>query len=70
MLRTRHIIYGVNSAAQTDVCIIKRKNEVLLLTVENKRYGSNKNPEGQVIAEAIAAFQHNNRTRVEHGMVR
>jgi hypothetical protein len=53
------LICGGNSVAQTDVCIMD-DNEILLLLQEDK---SMKDPEPQVIAEAIAAFALNNRKR-------
>jgi hypothetical protein len=48
--------------AQTDVCLVKEDNIVLLLLQEDKKLG-NDDPEPQVIAEAIAAFQYNNYRR-------
>ncbi|KAH9979646.1 hypothetical protein BJV74DRAFT_888074 [Russula compacta] len=56
------LICGGNSLAQTDVCIFD-DNEILLLLQEDKRLTSMKDPEPQVIAEAIAAFALNNRKR-------
>ena len=56
------LICGENSSAQTDVCIID-DNEILLLLQEDKKLTSMKDPEPQVIAEAIAAFALNNRKR-------
>jgi hypothetical protein len=56
------LICGGNSVAQTDVCIMD-DNEILLLLQEDKRLTSMKDPEPQVIAEAIAAFALNNRKR-------
>ncbi|KAM6489558.1 hypothetical protein JOM56_014977 [Amanita muscaria] len=48
-------------AAQTDVCLVQT-NLMILLVVEVDKNLSN--PEPQVIAKAIATFQHNNRKRV------
>jgi len=56
------LICGENSVAQTDVCIMD-DDEILLLLQEDKRLTSMKDPEPQVIAEAIAAFALNNRKR-------
>ena len=56
------LICGDNSVAQTNVCIMD-DNEILLLLQEDKRLTSMKDPEPQVIAEAIAAFALNNRKR-------
>ncbi|KAK0222059.1 hypothetical protein IW262DRAFT_1377971 [Armillaria fumosa] len=58
-------ICGEQRYAKTDVCIMD-SNEILLLIQEDKRHMENKDPEPQLIAEAIAAFQANNdkRTRV------
>jgi hypothetical protein len=55
-------ICGDNSVAQTDVCIMD-DNEILLLLQEDNRLTSMKDPEPQVIAEAIAAFALNNQKR-------
>lgn len=59
------LICGETSIAQTDVCVID-DNEILLLLQEDKRLTSMKDPEPQVIAEAIAAFAMNNMTRERH----
>ncbi|KAI9462863.1 hypothetical protein BJY52DRAFT_1255659 [Lactarius psammicola] len=56
------LICGVNSVAQTDVCILD-DNEILLLLQEDETLTSMKDPEPQVIAVAIAAFALNNRKR-------
>ena len=56
------LICGENSVAQTDVCVMDT-HEILLLLQEEKRSTIMKNPEPQVIAEAIAAFALNNRRR-------
>ncbi|KAH9047120.1 hypothetical protein EDB84DRAFT_1673734 [Lactarius hengduanensis] len=53
---------GEDSIAQIDVCIMD-DNEILLLLQEDKILTSMKDPEPQVIAEAIAAFALNNRKR-------
>ncbi|KAF8466813.1 hypothetical protein DFH94DRAFT_780270 [Russula ochroleuca] len=55
-------ICGVQCHAKTDVCVVDG-HDILLLVQEDKE---RKDPEPQLIAEAIAAFQANNtrRTRV------
>jgi hypothetical protein len=56
------LICGENVVAQTDVCIMD-DNEILLLLQEDKNLTSMKDPEPQVIANAIGAFALNNRIR-------
>jgi hypothetical protein len=56
------VICGVHSIAQTDVCVMD-DNEVLLLLQEDKRLLSLRDPEPQVVAEAIAAYAMNNKVR-------
>jgi hypothetical protein len=72
LLRTRHnipfIVSGEYRNAQTDVCIVSRRKHLLLLVQEDKRMTSAKDPEPQVIAEAIAAFQENNKIRKDYGL--
>ncbi|KIM72819.1 hypothetical protein PILCRDRAFT_737507 [Piloderma croceum F 1598] len=53
-------ICRTDSHAQTDVCMIDRNLGILLLVQEDKRHMESKNPEPQLIAKAIAAFQSNN----------
>lgn len=55
------LICGSNCNAQADVCICD--DIILLLVQEDKCLDSVIDPEPQVIAEAIAAYQRNNRTR-------
>lgn len=55
------LICGSNCNAQTDVCICD-EHDILLLVQENKRLNNDIDPEPQLIAEAIAAYQRNNRT--------
>ncbi|KAJ7668033.1 hypothetical protein B0H17DRAFT_226209, partial [Mycena rosella] len=52
-------ICGSSCSAQTDVCVLD-SNGSLLLVQAAKRLDNNADPEPQVIAEAIAAFQRNN----------
>ena len=58
-------ICGEQYHAKTGVCIVD-EDDILLLVQEDKRHEERKDPEPQLIAEAIAAFQANNtrRTRV------
>jgi hypothetical protein len=67
-LRTRYIIpltiCGDNRRiAQTDVCLVDRQSMILLVLQENKTIFNSTQPEPQVIAEAIAAYQYNNEKR-------
>jgi hypothetical protein len=52
---------GNYTKAETDVCVLD-KNKIFLLLQEDK---SHIDPEPQLIAEAIAAFQYNNSKRVK-----
>jgi hypothetical protein len=53
--------------ATTDVCLMDVSSEILLLVQEDKMHISNtSDPEAQLIANAIAAFQANNAIRVNH----
>jgi len=70
ILRTRHIIPlsicgENNTVAQTDVCLVDQRSTILLLLVlrEDKTIFNPSDPEPRVIAEAIAAYQHNNQRR-------
>ncbi|KAF8952385.1 hypothetical protein BDZ97DRAFT_2083535 [Flammula alnicola] len=57
-----------NQVAQTDVCLLYRPSLVLLVLVEDKTIFNKTNPEPQVVAEAIAAFQSNNVKRRASGL--
>ena len=57
-----------NRVAQTDVCLLYRPSLVLLVLVEDKTIFNKTNPEAQVVAEAIAAFQSNNAKRGASGL--
>ena len=46
--------------AQTNLCLIQGSLTILLIIQEDKTGFSQKDPEAQLIAEAIAAFQYNN----------
>jgi len=60
----RFFVCGEYKYTNTDVCIIDTNaNDVILLVQEDKRFRGDKNPHAQLIAEAIAAFQHNNDQR-------
>lgn len=61
-------ICGTDSYAKTDVCIMDRKLRILLLVQEDKRHMEPKDPEPQLIAEAIAAFQYNNSALKKRGL--
>jgi hypothetical protein len=73
ILRTRHIISlsicgENNTVAQTDVCLVDRRSTILLILQKDKTIFNPSNPEPQVIAEAIAAYQHNNERRAGMGL--
>ncbi|KAH9970008.1 hypothetical protein BGW80DRAFT_623521 [Lactifluus volemus] len=53
----------VRRTAQTDVCLLSRRSTILLILQEDKTLFNGSDPEPQVIAEAIAAYQHNNTKR-------
>jgi hypothetical protein len=63
------IICGDNdTVAQIDVCLLHRTNLVLLVLVKDTTVFNEPDPEGQVVAQAIAVFQFNNRKRGEYGL--
>jgi hypothetical protein len=73
VVSTRYIIPlticgEANRVAQTDVCLIHNPTFVLLVLVAEKTLTNRADAEPQVVAEAIAAFQFNNRKRREHGL--
>jgi hypothetical protein len=73
VLRTRLImplsICGdIKKVAQTDVCLLDRRSTILLVLQEDKTIFYPSDPEPQVIAEAIAAYQHNNQRRERMGL--
>lgn len=49
---------------------VHRTTTILLILQQDRNQVSSEDPEAQVVAEAIAAFQSNNRNRVQHGMNR
>jgi hypothetical protein len=68
LLRSRYAIPLLicgdpNRSAQTDVSLVQGSTTILLVVQEDKTTISARDPEPQVIAEAIATFQCNNRTR-------
>ncbi|KAL6307104.1 hypothetical protein BKA93DRAFT_770620 [Sparassis latifolia] len=67
VVRTRKnltfIVCGNTVHAQTDVCLMDSSG-ILLLVQEDKGHNEEKDPEPQLIAEAIAAFYYNNFHRV------
>jgi hypothetical protein len=73
ILRTRYdipftICGDSHRAARTDVCLVHLNSMILLVVQEDKPDFSPADPEPQVIAEAIATFQYNNRKRKELGL--
>ncbi|KAI0291681.1 hypothetical protein BC826DRAFT_469341 [Russula brevipes] len=60
------MICGTTLLAQPDICIMD-DNEIFLL-VQDDKCGFSKDPEPQVIAEAIAAFVLNNKTREKRNL--
>jgi hypothetical protein len=45
--------------AKTDLCMVDRKDEILLVMQEDKNHLEIMDPEPRLIAEAITAYQHN-----------
>jgi len=73
LFRTRFIIPlticgDPNRTAETDVCLLHYPSFVLLVLVEDKTLYNKGDPEAQVVAEAIAAFQYNNTKRGNKGL--
>ena len=72
LLRSRYAIPLLicgdpNRSAQTDVTLIQGSSTILLVVQEDKTSLSTRDPEPQVIAEAIATYQCNNRVRTRLG---
>jgi hypothetical protein len=59
------IMCGEQVYAKTDVCVMDLAPEILLLVQGDKSYLNLQDPEPQLIAGAIAAFQYNNKKRVD-----
>jgi hypothetical protein len=57
-----------NHVAQMDVCLIHNPTFALLVLVQDKTLSNRTDPETQVVADAIAVFQFNNRKRRELGL--
>ena len=57
-----------NRATQMDVCLIHHPTFILLVLIEDKTLSNRTDAEAQVMAEAIAAFQFNNRKHKDHGL--
>lgn len=76
LLRSRYAIPFMISGdtgrvAQTDLCFMQEGSSTILLVIqEDKTVFSGKDPEAQVIAEGIAAFQYNNAARSRAGLDR
>lgn len=73
LLRSRyaiplHICGEPSRLAQTDICLLHHASTILLVVQEDKTELSARDPEPQVIAEAVAAFQMNNRNRARLGL--
>lgn len=58
------VICGISCSAQTSICVMGDNDMILLLVHVDERLSNLKDPEPQVIAEAIAAFAANNKVRV------
>jgi hypothetical protein len=54
------LVSGGITQAQTDLCLVDRKHETLLVMQEDKSHLAGMDPEPQLIAEAIATYQYNN----------
>ena len=59
-----------NQVAQTDIFLLHRPTMVLLVLIEDKTLSNGTDAESQVVAEAIAAFQFNNKKREGRGLGR
>ncbi|OBZ73493.1 hypothetical protein A0H81_06152 [Grifola frondosa] len=59
----RFLMCGQAVSSKTDVCLLDPDTEILLLVQEDKTHIHPSNPEPQLIAGAIGAFQENNRRR-------
>jgi len=73
ILRTRYdipftICGDSRRAARSDVCLVHVNSMILLVVQKDKTVFSSSDPEPQIIAEAIATFQYNNRKRVDRGL--
>ena len=60
----RLLMCGQLVLTKTDVCLMDSSSQILLILQEDKSQINPSDPEAQLIAEAIAAFQENNAKRV------
>ncbi|KAH9972547.1 hypothetical protein BGW80DRAFT_1313366, partial [Lactifluus volemus] len=68
-IRTQLLMCGENNqVAQADVCLVDRRSTMILVLQVNKTLFNSSDPEPQVIAGAIAAYQHNNQRRNRMGL--
>ncbi|KAK2459785.1 hypothetical protein APHAL10511_008217 [Amanita phalloides] len=68
-MELRFFTCGKFKYAKPDVCIIDRdQNDIILLVQEDKRFGGDRDPYAQLIADAIAAFQDTNSRRRVAGL--
>lgn len=68
LLRSRYLIPFMicgddRRSAQADLCLVRGSSSILLVIQDDKTTISAKNPEAQIVAGAIAAFQYNNGMR-------
>jgi hypothetical protein len=72
LIRTRKDIplfmCSTDTFAKVDVCVINQTSGILLLVQEDKQYLGRGDPEPQLIAEAIAAFQSHNHRLLAAGL--
>ena len=61
------LICNTERSVKTDVSLIRPSSTTVLLVVQQDKTAADKWPEAQVIADATAAFQRNNRTRARLG---
>ncbi|KIL62201.1 hypothetical protein M378DRAFT_81563 [Amanita muscaria Koide BX008] len=68
-LKIQLLICGEYKYAKPDVCIIDRssRDDIILITHMEKKFGRDPNP-SQLVAGAIATFQHNNMCRRALGL--
>ena len=57
------VIGGVHYIAQANVCVMDEDDQILLI-LQDMSLSSLKDPEAQIVAKAIAAYQSNNEVRV------
>ncbi|KAF8636825.1 hypothetical protein AX17_003232 [Amanita inopinata Kibby_2008] len=64
------VICGNERSSQTDVYLVDGRSMMLLILQKDKTIFNSSNPEPQVIADAIAAYQYNNNKRERRGLSR